>query len=267
MQADPALMTQVVTQILDNAADAIPAERSGRIAVRLCVRDCTPAELREYMPVRSPGTFVELEVRDDGTGMDEAVLGRVFDPFFSTKFLGRGLGLSVVLSTVERHGGAVRARSVPGRGTSISILLPRTPRAEPVLEAEPSACGAGGTVLVVDDDEPVLEVACSLLRGRGWGTLAALDAEAALARLRQSLPALVLLDLSMPGTSGVELLRRIRAEWPGLPVVLMSGYSESEASVEGAHADAFVSKPFSGDQLVAALGQALASRAAVTASP
>jgi signal transduction histidine kinase/CheY-like chemotaxis protein/ABC-type amino acid transport substrate-binding protein len=263
VRGDAGLLGQVVDQLLENAADAIPADGGGCVGVRLRAHELSRDELREFMPRRAPGVYVELEVQDSGTGMDETLLRRIFDPFFSTKFVGRGLGLSLVLATVERHGGAVCVRSAVGRGTTVALLLPLAARQAPErTEVLVPFRSAGARVLVVDDDEPVLEVACSLLHSRGWATLRALDAESALVLAREQRPALVLLDLSMPGTSGLELLRRLRAELPALPVVLMSGYSEDEADDDSVEADAFVSKPFSSDQLVAALELALAERGA-----
>jgi len=250
VQGDAELLVQALEHLLENATESIPAGRRGSIHVR--VGTSVPAGRG-----RDPGetSWAEVLVRDDGEGMDDTTLQRVFDPFFSTKFVGRGLGLTIVQRTVERHGGTIQIRSRPGTGTSARLRLPlAAPPAS--LAAPPTPSAPEKRVLVVDDETSVLAVTCSLLESRGWSTGRASDLEAALARLREGMVTVVLMDRSMPGTDGLAPLERLRREFPGLPVVLMSGSLEGEAH-DPVQADGFLSKPFSSAQLIDALEQAL----------
>jgi signal transduction histidine kinase/ABC-type amino acid transport substrate-binding protein/ActR/RegA family two-component response regulator len=268
VRADATLVRQVVMNLLTNAADAVSAGRQGRIVVRVRRASLGRDGLRGFSQELEPGDYALLEVEDDGVGMDEATLQRIFDPFFTTKFAGRGLGLSIVQRTVERHGGALRVRSAPDRGACFQVLLPLPAAAGPELH-DPEIAPfrrAAGRILVVDDDARVLEVACAILESRGWSVARATGASSALVAARASEPDVVLLDLTMPEVSGVDTLRLLRAEFPALPVVLMSGFSEQEVSDAEVAVDGFVQKPFSGDELVSVLVHVLARRS-VTQSP
>jgi len=157
------------------------------------------------------------------------------------------LGLGGVLALRARLARRTRAleRSEP-RFRVVAESLPAL--VEPVRELAPARSGAG-MVLVVDDDERVLSVACALIANRGWTVERASCAEDALHKARTVAPDVVLLDLTMPDMNGLELMGRLRAAHPELPVVLMSGYSERETALGAVPADGFVQKPFTGDQL------------------
>jgi CheY-like chemotaxis protein len=226
---------------------------------------CDEAYLRgEHVAAEiAPGEYVFLEVEDDGCGMDAATLQRIFDPFFSTKFTGRGLGLSVVLKTVQRHLGAVKVRSSKGKGTSFRLLLPPVPRA---VEAQrfrsiEAPAALAGRVLIVDDEPLVREVAQRMLESRGWLAIGVESADAALVELARE-PSIdaVLLDVTMPGRNGFEVLRELRIARPELPVVMMSGFSTEVVEESGEEPDGFVSKPFTAAVLLEALAAATARR-------
>ncbi|MBK8177839.1 MAG: transporter substrate-binding domain-containing protein [Planctomycetes bacterium] len=280
IRGDGTLVRQLAMNLLTNASDALP-DSGGDIHVRSGLRHFEAAYLaRTYVPTDLPsGEYVFLEVEDTGSGMDEETLQRIFDPFFTTKFAGRGLGLAVVLKTMQRHRGAVKVTSRPGAGTRFLILFPPAralqagpsgPEAEgdsttdtPRPEHGPAAAGAGETrvsVLVVDDEPLVRDVARTVLEGRGWRVETAADGDEAL-RLAGRAPGfdLVLLDMTMPGLGGAETLAELHRSAPGTRVVLMSGFDAGTANGEPpAEARGFLRKPFTGKKLVQALETALA---------
>jgi PAS domain S-box-containing protein len=266
VEADPAQVRQIVMNLVINASEAC-GEREGAITVGTAMLppgvdvagDVAIGEL-------GPGAHVVVEVADSGAGMDAADLPRIFDPFFSTKFAGRGLGLAAVLGVVRRHGGALRVRSRPGAGSTFTVLLPALegagappplgPGSEP-----PSDWRGAGTLLLVDDEEQVRRTASRMLQAMGFDVVVAGDGVEALARLAEGGGRIraVLLDLTMPRMDGEETLRSIRATSPGLPVVLCSGYDVLER--EGRFADlefsGFIQKPFRLAELQRSLRRAL----------
>jgi PAS domain S-box-containing protein len=242
--ADPTQVRQVVMNLITNASDAL-GDSAGTITLRTGL----------------DGELVFLEVSDTGVGMDTGTLQRIFDPFFSTKFTGRGLGLAAVMGIVESHHGHIRIRSAPGEGTTFRILFPAVPHTAEVGPPRVSAIQwrGQGTVLVVEDEEGVREVVRRMLERLGFQVITAEDGIAALERLEahQGAIAAVLLDLSMPRMTGQEALHEVRQLRPDVPIVLMSGYTEQEVasklldSVGGA--TGFLQKPFLPEDLTSAL--------------
>jgi CheY-like chemotaxis protein len=173
---------------------------------------------------------VVLLVKDTGCGMDETTKARIFDPFFSTKFTGRGLGLAAVKGIVRAHHGSISVETAPGQGTAMTVVLPATERADGASEPQREVRGYGN-VLVVDDEELVRNMARFALEGCGYTVEQAADGRDAVEKVtaRPGEFAAVLLDLTMPVMGGEEALARIREICPDLPVVLSSGYSEAEA--------------------------------------
>jgi CheY-like chemotaxis protein len=211
-------------------------------------------ELRE-------GRYLVLSVRDTGCGMDRVTLERIFEPFYTTKPPGQGtgLGLSVVHGILKSHDAAITVESQVGVGTTFRLYFPVVDdtSAEAVPTPATETRGHGEHVLCVDDEEAIVDVATQLLQRLGYRVTGVVDAGRALEDFR-SRPyeyAVVVTDLSMPGLSGIELARRIRAIRPGLPIVLTSGYLRPE-EIETARALGAVEivlKP----RLVADLGSAL----------
>jgi CheY-like chemotaxis protein len=183
------------------------------------------------------GTYVCLEVADTGAGMTAETKARLFEPFFSTKFAGRGLGMAAVLGIVRGHHGAVQVHSGCSAGSEIEILFPagtadRARREDPKA---PAARDVSGTLLVVDDEESVRNVARAILERSGFRVITAAGGAEALAMLRdrsngQAAVDAVLLDLVMPRMGGKEVLEEVRRLAPELPVIVSSGYSEDDAS-------------------------------------
>lgn len=250
-----------------NAAEALGGD-PGRVWIRTETRELDAATLADGFgsSERSPGAWVTLEVADDGPGMDEEQRRRVFEPFYSTKRSGRGLGLAAVLGIAGAHRGVLRVESAPNHGTIFQLLLPPSearPRRMEDPDPSRSAVPQAGRVLVVDDEEAVREVAQLLLQRGGLQVETVDGGDSALARVRSAddLDA-VLLDLAMPNRSGADVLRTVRAERPHLPVVIASGYKRDVAgqrtNLEGAFG--FVPKPYDPDVLLETLRKAVASR-------
>ena len=221
----------------------------------------------QLSPDRPPGTWVLLEVSDDGPGIDAAVRSRIFEPFFTTKATGRGLGLSAVLGITSAHGGVLKLESEPGLYTRFRLLL--RPSGEEVRAPQRglrlgTAVQRDARILVVDDDEAVREIAEILLERGGFQVEVAAGGSEALSAIArgESIDA-VLLDLEMPNPSGAFLLEQLRRERPGLPVVITSGYKRELAAerLRGADTCGFVQKPFDPEDLLAAIDEALRNSA------
>jgi CheY-like chemotaxis protein len=255
---------------MTNAAEATgdPAK-----AVVLRTGMCAPARTaaRPDHPT-TDGVWVFLEVEDHGCGMSEDVRAKMFEPFFSTKRAGRGLGLSTAMGTVKSHGGTVEVETAPGAGTRVRVSFPalagaRSP--DVIREPKPAASGTreAARVLVVDDESLVLNVTRELLARTGHTVSTASSGEAALAILETSPSAfdVALIDLRMPGIGGLETMRRARRINPGLPVVIVSG-NVFDAPSEATLPDGVVllPKPFTVQQLTGAIGHALGGRTTIT---
>jgi nitrogen-specific signal transduction histidine kinase len=250
VMADPGAIRQALRQLILNAAEAIgDLPGSVRLTTRLGeLAGGAEEQGRRYLPAGplAPGPFVLCEVRDDGPGMDEETRSRAFDPFFSTKFTGRGLGLPTVLGIMHGHRGGLAVETAPGEGTTVILALPLA-AGPPTVAAPPRPRPRGATVLVVDDDDLVRDLLSDFLTEAGLAVVVARSgAEAVeLYAARRDEFGLVLLDLTMPGMGGEETLRRLRAIEPGLRIVLCSGYSREEATrgFEDLNLAGFLQKP------------------------
>jgi len=258
IEADATQLRQVVLNLLTNASDAIGSE-GGSITIATTVEDLDQAQLRrDYLSeTLPPQKYVMLEVRDSGRGIDDATRARMFDPFFSTKASGRGLGLSATLGILRAHHGGISVESTLGVGTTIRAIFPAVEgeATQPALRTGSSASGRG-LVLVVDDERGVREAARQVLAGAGYEVLTANDGHDAItlyeehsARIR-----LVLLDLTMPKLSGAQTLRALRDRDARLPVIVMSGYSDATLQAPGT---GFLAKPFLMEELLTAIAVAL----------
>ncbi len=246
-----------------NAAEAC-RERRGPIVIRTGTIECSADDLVHMhgSGEREPGRYVFVEVKDQGIGMAPELLHRIFDPFFSTKFVGRGLGLSTVFRIVSSHKGAIQVRTEIGQGATVRLLFPASHAAAPppagALPARPQA-ELAGHVLVVDDDERVRGVTEAFCRRLGLDVSTAGSGQEALELLAASPDrvAAILLDLSMPGMHGLEVLPEIRRLRPDLPVLLVSGITDHVPDEVLDPATFFLAKPFSFETLAQALKDTL----------
>jgi PAS domain S-box-containing protein len=212
----------------------------------------------------APGQYVFLEVADTGCGMSPDVLSRLFDPFFSTKFAGRGLGMSVLLGIVRSHGGMVSVRSEPGVGSTFRVFFPVTPDHR-VFSAVPvppvSGIRAVGTVLVVDDEETVRSIVKSMLERSGYDVLLASDGCEALEIFRERHAGIccVILDLTMPRMSGEECFGLLKAIRSDVRILISSGYDRIDVTgrFTGTELAGFIQKPYRYADLVAAVSGAI----------
>jgi CheY-like chemotaxis protein len=240
-------------------------ERPGRVRVTTAVRDIAPFEtLTHFQPdPPPPGRYVAIRVSDDGCGMSETVKAQIFDPFFTTKFTGRGLGLAAALGIVRGHRGAIAVESIEGSGSTFNVVLPAMathaaagmPAFPERLAVDPGA----GIVLIVDDEDVVRRAARGTLEHFGYTVFEASDgSEGAdlFTRFSDRISA-VLLDLTMPRMDGYEVWRYIRRIRPDMPVVISSGFEETEVMRQFTDDAAllFLQKPFT----AAALGHKIAT--------
>ncbi len=247
IEADVNQMQQIVMNLVNNAIEAI-GEESGRIVISTG---------------RDADGCPYFEVADNGCGMDAETKARIFDPFYTTKFTGRGLGLAAVAGIVRGHKGAIQVTSAAGEGSAFRVTFP-SEEVPPKAVAAP-ASPANVTVLVVDDEEMVRRVAQASLEIRGYRVLLAGNGLEGI-RMAEKHPEIgaVLLDLTMPVMNGEEAIDRIVAALPGVPVVVSSGYGQREAAARfnRKHVRGFLQKPYTSKQLGTAIAS-LATRTAV----
>lgn len=248
IDGDAAQLDQVLMNLVTNASDALQGD-AGSITIRTGTgrfdRDEFVGEVTEEV------RCVFLEVEDTGCGMSRDVRKRIFDPFFSTKFTGRGLGLAAVLGIVRGHRGAIKVISEPGRGTLIRVLLPvarENVNHRVTSPVDSSEWTGSGTILIVDDEAPVREVCSEMIRKLGFGVLTAPNGRLAveLYRLHRDEISCVLLDLTMPEMDGEETYRELVAFDPGVRVLLSSGYEEEDVleRFDAASPLGFIQKPY-----------------------
>jgi PAS domain S-box-containing protein len=255
---DRATLGQVLMNLLANASDAL-GDAPGEIRVRARrVRDLDARwDAAQGSTVR-PGDWVLVEVEDSGAGMDETTRGRIFEPFFSTKEAGHGLGLAACLGIVTAHGGAILVESELGRGSRFSVVLPATDGAGVVdAPAAPGHALTPCTVLVVDDEPLVRTQLRRTLELRGYEVVEAPDGQSALIHLASGSPRpdVVVLDVTMPDLDGAEVLRRLRAAGDRVPVIVSSGYLDSslERRLPRGEFQGFLAKPYGATDLVNAI--------------
>ncbi|HEY7216125.1 MAG TPA: ATP-binding protein, partial [Thermoanaerobaculia bacterium] len=246
VRLDPGQIEQVIVNLAVNARHAM--SNGGRLTLRTTPLLVTAEEPAPHSDV-PPGEYVLLAVNDTGIGMDAATQARVFEPFFSTKGEGTGLGLATAYGIVRQSGGSIFVNSAPGQGACFSIYLPVSRDVE-ILRggAVPGASDRGSeTILLVEDEEEVRAVLHQILIRKGYRVLQAGSGEEALvvSRLHRGDVHLLLTDVTMPEMKGPELARRLRAERPATRVVFMSGYNDERLSDGGPDSPVCLQKPFS----------------------
>jgi PAS domain S-box-containing protein len=262
---DRATLGQVLMNLLANASDALgDAPGDVRVHARR-VREVDARWDAAQGATVGPGDWVLVEIEDTGIGMDETTRGRVFEPFFSTKEAGHGLGLAACLGIVTAHGGAILVESEPGRGSRFSVLLPATEATAAFGEAAAArAASTPCTVLVVDDETLVRTQLRRTLELRGYAVVEAPDGRSALDHLASGAPRpdVVILDMTMPDLDGAEVLRRLRAAGDRVPVIVSSGYLDVsiERRLPRGEFQGFLAKPYGATDLVNAIEAARRAR-------
>ena len=252
IHADPSLVEQVILNLAVNAMDAMPG--GGELYVetaRMVVAD----QMAEMCLAAPPGVYVALSVSDTGSGMTPEVQSRIFDPFFTTKEQGKGtgLGLSTVYGVVRDSGSFISVHSAPGMGTAFRILFPAA--AAPVAAEEPARAArtmtGTETILLVEDETGVRRFIRSILDRNGYSVLDAANGPDAieLATRHKGSIHLLVTDLALPGMDGVEIIGRVSALRPGIPVLRMSGYSE-RIGRQGTEGLPYIQKPFTSRALL-----------------
>lgn len=269
---DPTQLSQVVLNLAINAAESYESG-TGTVVVRTSTVLADSEMLRSPFIDQdlSPGRYTLLEVEDKGAGIPEEIQGQVFEPFFSTKFCGRGMGLAAVLGIVKGHAGSIQIISTPGHGTLFRVFLPCMEEETRPLPEPLSSLGASGserwqgtgTVLVVDDESSVRELAVAFLKSLGFDVLQAENGVDAIKEFeRHPEICLALIDLTMPGKSGMEIASEMQKRRPGIRVVVMSGFIVTELVKEakGMKFDGALQKPFTRDSFVSIVRDVLTER-------
>lgn len=268
IEGDVTQIHQLIMNLVVNSSEAI-GNRAGVITLATGLTCCMDQHLDRCLLGEEVGScqLVYIEVRDDGDGMDEATRKRIFDPFFSTKVRGRGLGLASVLGTVRSHQGSLCVRSDPGQGTVLRACIPvaKLDHADaPDIQGRRPARNGHGTILIVDDEE-YLRLLCSrMLQRMGYTVLMAADGPQALDIFRQKKNRIdgVILDLVMPVMDGVEVLERILDMDASARVIMTSGYHEKEIATRfsGRRISGFIQKPYVMSDLAKVLGRVVKPR-------
>jgi signal transduction histidine kinase len=263
IEADSAQLQQVVMNLVTNASEAI-GDAGGVISIATGLREIEATEVETVFSGQGvePGSYVTLRVADSGCGMEPEILGRIFDPFFSTKGSGRGLGLSAMLGILRGHKAGIEISSEPGQGSDFQIhfrasgaKLPENLDAVSTTQKD----RFHGKVLLVDDEADLRFSFGSMLQHLGFQVVAARDGYEALERFRPGEFVVVFMDLSMPRMDGKEAFLQMKARDPEVKVVLASGYSEQEVvePLQGLRPAGFIQKPFSLQALMRVLEKAL----------
>ncbi len=260
---DPAQFEQAILNIALNSRDAMPA--GGTLTVRTANLEVQDASPRLQGTGLAPGSYVSIAITDTGCGMDASTQARAFEPFFTTKEKeagkGSGLGLAIVYAVVRQNGGRIEIDSEPGRGTTMRMFLPRVQEQGTVAgeEEELAAADPNGTILLVEDEELVRQMAVLTLERRGYQVLVARDGTDAVARANAHAGAIDLLvaDLVMPRLGGEELAHALRQTRPKMRVLYMSGYGDQGRVPLVGRDEAFLQKPYVATALADKVREAL----------
>jgi signal transduction histidine kinase/CheY-like chemotaxis protein len=253
-EIDYGQLQQVLLNLVTNAVEAI-ASKEGTITLATRVENLAAGPLENFvLEPAGRGPHAVLEVRDDGSGMDGHQLAHCFDPFFSTRFPGRGLGLPAALGILRRHKGGIRVQSELGKGSVFSLYFPV---AAPAEFKSPASSDTVGTLLLADDEAVVRQVTGDVLRSLGYAVVEAVDGVDALEQFQKAPQSfsLAILDLVMPRMDGYATFKALRKLRPDLPVVFISGYSREEVPMPAEVRDhaGFLQKPFQMSQLAQVL--------------
>jgi nitrogen-specific signal transduction histidine kinase len=260
IKADTGQIEQVILNLAINAADAMP--NGGRLDIRTSNVDVDASFSAAHFGV-DPGAYVCLTVSDTGHGMSKETIERIFEPFYTTKAVGKGtgLGLATVHGIVTQTGGKIWVYSEPGHGTTFKIFIPRsTGVARPITPRSAKRLSpATETILLVEDESATREAVERSLTRAGYKVLLANNGVHALAVVRENQSiALVLTDSMMPDMGGLEIVQLLAETRPEIRVLMMSGYTEQTAKSQLSLSEhAFIEKPFASADLLAAIHRVL----------
>lgn len=275
IEGDLSQIRQVLMNLIINASDSLE-ENAGTVSIYTELADfdthCVWLHQPETTAAMEMARYVTLKVTDTGTGIEEKNLERIFEPFFSTKHTGRGLGLAAVVGIVKSHHGGLSVKSKLGHGTEFTIQFPVSKSASSESHKSKHAtqqiCKAvNDTIIVADDEKSLLLVLSKILKKEGYDVIPAENGAVAWELFRKHGKAvdLIILDTNMPEMSGIEVLEKVRKADASMPVILLSGYSESPAKSENLAPDAFIQKPFTRDEILDQIRKVLkSSKANVT---
>lgn len=258
VKMDLTQMQMVLSAIVSNAVEALPGK--GNIHIQ-CRNQTIQAGCAGFGNL-PPGPYVALTITDDGIGMEEKTLQRIFEPFFSTKFEGRGLGMAAVYGIIQNHGGHVAISSKPNEGTQVTIFMPATPSPEiPGHSAAPNRPPGHFTVLLIEDEHLVRQVNQTILTRLGYRVITAVDGHEALRKIRDPRLQfdLILLDIKLPDMDGLAIYPIAKAQRPAAKVIICSGYAldgPTQALMD-VGADGFIQKPFSIESLAGKMNDVL----------
>ncbi|MFA4948224.1 MAG: response regulator, partial [Candidatus Krumholzibacteriia bacterium] len=270
IEADPSQVQQIIMNLIVNASEAI-GDRLGVITLATRTRHYDDRALAHSRLERKlpAGRYVALEVSDTGCGIESETMRRLFDPFFTTKFVGRGLGLPAVMGIVGSHGGAILVESEPGAGSTFTILFPPCACSqESVASAARDAAGTpaspfSGTILLVEDEEPVRTTCAALLKLLGFTVVEAASGGEAIEMMKTIADTIscAIVDMTMPGMDGIATISAMRRIRPDLKIILTSGYLQRKVEHRFAKEDAvcFIQKPYQLSELRTLLEQVLRS--------
>lgn len=249
INADTTQIKQVILNLVINASEAIGDEANGEIHITTTslVVDNTYLRSMSYNELET-GQYAYLEVSDTGCGMDEKTIKKIFDPFYTTKFDGRGLGLAIVQGIIRGHKGAIKVYSELESGSTFKILLPIS-SAKTMSNEIKTINYKKGTVLICDDEAVVLETISDILNYLDWRTLKAKNGKEAvdMYKLNSSIIKLAIIDMTMPIMNGEETFKELRKLNPNLPIIMMSGHNETRLNsrISNISISGFLQKPFS----------------------
>jgi len=259
IDGDASQLGQVVMNLIINASEAISTGQ-GKVDVSLArIKVIAVKAYEDYhgKPI-PPGDYICLEVTDNGCGMDEETKWRIFEPFYTTKFTGRGLGMSAVLGIINSHNGALQLFSQPGQGTTFKVFLPAptsdiTGVEHKIDSAPPAPWHGSGTILLVEDEESIRNLVKNFLEIFGFTVLEAVNGKEALNIYQKNAAdiTLVLTDMGMPIMDGYELFAELKKLNPELPIIVSSGYGDAEVSsrIGSDNIAGIISKPYNPGQL------------------
>lgn len=254
IKCDASQIRQIIMNLIINASEAI-GEAQGEIHVSLAITE-VQQEKDHLGRIIAPGLYACLEITDNGCGMDEETNKRIFEPFYTTKFTGRGLGMSAVLGIIRAHKGALQLSSQPGRGTTFKVYLPietGDSAGEPLQQVSSVSWRGSGTILLVEDEPQLMLVAKTLLKALGFDVFEAENGRDALELYRKNADyiSIVVTDVGMPVMDGYDLFRELKKIKPELPIIISSGYGDMtiESQIPEEETAGYLSKPYNLDQV------------------